>query len=158
LEEAYGFTRLRTYPHVFMVWLGILLLVIVILEASGRQRAFALATMLAIVGFTATLTLVNVDALIARINLERAAAGQPLDAQYLASLSSDAVPTLVAQHRSEPLTGLDVALACYLELQPEASAHWQSWNLSTSKASEVLQGILVPSVDSENCHASFFMD
>lgn len=158
LEEAYGFTRLRTYPHVFMVWLGILLLAIVILEALGRQRAFALSSLLAMVGFTATLPIVNVDAFIARVNLERAATGQPLDGQYLASLSSDAVPTLVAQYRSEPLAGLDMVLACYREMQPEASAHWQSWNLSASKASGQLQGISVPSAASEDCQAPFFTD
>src|SRR3972149_6202977 len=71
LEQVYGFTRLRTYPHVFMVWLGILLLAVVILEYLGRQRIFALAVLLAVTGFTLSLALLNVDSFIARVNLQR---------------------------------------------------------------------------------------
>ena len=41
-EMAYGFSRLRTYTHVFMIWLGLLLITVVFLEISRRERAVGL--------------------------------------------------------------------------------------------------------------------
>ena len=40
-EMAYGFSRLRTYTHVFMIWLGLLLITVVILEITRRERVAA---------------------------------------------------------------------------------------------------------------------
>lgn len=151
LEEAYGFTRLRTYPHVFMVWLGILLLAVVLLEAFGRQRAFALATMLAIVGFTATLPILNVDAFIASTNIQRATLRQPLDAQYLASLSSDAIPVMLANYEDEPTSNLQNALACYKKLNTQATKAWQGWNLSAVLADQQLEGVTITSPETLDC-------
>ena len=144
LEQAYGFTRLRTYPHVFMIWLGLLLLAIVILEALGRRRAFALAVLLAVVGFTLTLPLLNVDAFITRINLQRNTLAGELDHLYLASLSDDAVPELVGAYQQAAETGnaelsdqLAVALTCHFgQAAPESALPWQSWNSSRSAAQE----------------------
>lgn len=93
-EKAFGFSRLRTYTHVFMLWLGALLLYVVILELTKRQRGFALAALTAIMGFSASLNLLNVDAFIAKQNVARLKDGKLLDIPYLASLSNDLVPTL----------------------------------------------------------------
>lgn len=144
LEQAYGFSRLRTYPHIFMIWLGLLLLAIVVLEVLGRQRAFALAVLLSVVGFTLSITLLNVDAFIASINLERQALGGELDYLYLASLSDDAVPELVAAYQKAVKAGnaelsdqLAVALACHFaQATPNPTLPWQSWTLSRSIAQE----------------------
>lgn len=144
LEQAYGFTRLRTYPHIFMIWLGLLLLAIVVLQAMGRQRAFALAVLLAVVGFTLTLPLLNVDAFITRINLERQSLGGELDYLYLASLSDDAVPELVSAYQEALETGntdlsdqLAIALAChFVQATPDPAAPWQAWTFSRSIAQE----------------------
>ena len=40
-ETAYGFSRLRTYTHVFMIWLGLLLVGVVLLKyfVGARHRA-----------------------------------------------------------------------------------------------------------------------
>lgn len=95
-EQAFGFTRSRTAAHVFMVWLAVLLVVLAGLELAGRVRLFLLAGLIAVVGFAATLNAVNVDALIVRHNLARAAAGAELDVAYLQRLSPDAVPALAA--------------------------------------------------------------
>jgi hypothetical protein len=94
-EAAYGFSRLRTYTHVFMVWVGILLLVTVVLELLDKLRAFALAVVVVLVGFGLTISLINVDGLIVRQNVARAVAGWELDSGYLVGLSDDAVPALV---------------------------------------------------------------
>jgi hypothetical protein len=160
-ERVYGFTRLRTYPHVFMIWLGVLLLAIVILEALGRQRAFALATALAVLGFTATLALINVDGMIARENIELIYAGQDfhasdpdrwttsLDYAYLGTLSDDAVPFLVSAYQESKVNGITplseriaVALTCHFEvINSSEPAAWQSWNLSRTTASTLWQDL-----------------
>ncbi|MBA3496704.1 MAG: DUF4173 domain-containing protein [Gemmatimonadales bacterium] len=56
----------------------------------------------------AGLNLANPDAIIAGVNLGRAAHGRPLDAAYTAELSADALPTL---HRLLPALGTNEACA-----------------------------------------------
>ncbi len=91
-EAAYGFSRLRMYTHIFMIWLGVLLAVVVVLELLRRERLFPLAALLASIGFAATLVLINVDGSIVRQNVRRAPLGEGLDVAYLASLSTDSAP------------------------------------------------------------------
>lgn len=145
LEQAYGFTRLRTYPHVFMIWLTILLLAIVVLELVQRQRAFALAVLFAVVGFTASLAVLNVDEFIARTNVERASVGDELDYAYLASLSDDMVPALAVAYKKESALGgnetslrIAITLACHFlrESASETPLSWQAWNVSRNAAEE----------------------
>lgn len=102
-EAAYGFSRLRMYTHTFMIWLGILLVVVLVLELLRRERLFPMAALLAAIGFAATLALFNVDASIVRQNVARAKDGQGLDVPYLATLSTDAIPALVQAFQSPDL-------------------------------------------------------
>ena len=102
-EAAYGFSRLRAYTHVFLIWLGVLLVVVLALEILRRERLFALVTLLASLGFAVSLTLLNVDGFIVRQNVARSAGGSALDVPYLASLSSDAVPALVSAYQDPAL-------------------------------------------------------
>ena len=95
-EMAYGFTRLRTYVHVSLIWLGVLLAAVVVLEIIRRERLVAPAALLAALGFALTITVLNVDGFIVRQNVGRALRGQGLDVPHLASLSTDSVPPLVA--------------------------------------------------------------
>jgi hypothetical protein len=144
-EGAYGFTRLRTYTHVFIPWLGLLLGATALLELLRRPRNFALAVLVVTIGFGASLTLLNVDAFVARQNIARATQGQELDLGYLARLSDDAVPTLVTQFHNPALSTevrgrVGAALACRVELAVDAPAitHWQSYNLSRATAQRLL--------------------
>jgi FtsH-binding integral membrane protein len=135
-ELAYGFSRIRTYTHVFMVWLGVLLAVTVLLEAAGRMRHFALALVLTALGFGATINLVNVDGFIARANLQRAAYNLPLDTAYLASLTDDAAPVLFGSLQNEHIPAavrrqVGALLACQAarrddnaDQRPWQAAHW----------------------------------
>jgi len=95
-EAAYGFTRDRLVAHIFMFFIGLALVVSIILEATRGLKHMALSLLLGLLAFSLTLTFVNVDATIARQNLEHAIAGHPLDAAYLAgmTISEDAVPEL----------------------------------------------------------------
>jgi hypothetical protein len=92
---AYGFTRLRVHPHVFMVWLAILLAAFLVMLLTNRTRYFATAALLAVIGFSATLDMLNPDAFIVQQNLTRYARGEELDVAYLGSLSADVVPDLL---------------------------------------------------------------
>ena len=103
-EEAYGFSRLRTYTHVFLVWLGLLLIVTIALEILRKERMFTFAMLIASFGFATSLPIMNVDAFIVRQNIQReihaAANTVDLDAQYFLDLSDDAVPELVSAYQN----------------------------------------------------------
>jgi Domain of unknown function (DUF4153) len=135
-EAAYGFSRLRMYTHIFMIWLAVLLVVVVLLELLRRERFFPLAALLAVIGFTATLVLVNVDGSIVRQNVRRAAAGQGLDVPYLASLSSDSVPAQAQAFQSSTLPAatreaVAAALVCQVYAAPKRSEEgWRSFTLT----------------------------
>jgi hypothetical protein len=145
-EMAYGFSRLRTYTHVFMIWLGMLLITVVILEITRRERAVGLAMVLALLGFIVSLTLLNVDAFIVKQNVDREIRGvgedaaqsrAGLDVQYFLDLSDDAIPSLVSayQMKSMPVPvkeKLGAALACfgYSRHQVTSGFSWQSFHFS----------------------------
>ncbi len=145
-ESAYGFSRLRTYSHVFMIWLGLLLLAVVILEVLRKQRAFAVAVLLVALGFAATLSLMNVDRFITRANIQRAELGYEFDIPYLASLSEDAVPALLDEYSQLDLATqpdladqVAAALACHAARHENYSTNlpWQSCNWSRSRANQI---------------------
>ena len=141
-EDAYGFTRLRTYTHIFMIWLGILLLATATLEWFGRLRYFALAALLACLGFGLSLNLVNVDAFIVRQNITRLIQQAELDTAYLADLSDDAVPALFESFHSDRLPthvvrAVKMDLAC--RAASAAPRSWQSFNASQFRADLLLQ-------------------
>lgn len=147
-EDAYGFSRLRTYTHVFMAWLGLLLVAVILLEIIQRHRIFALAAVLASLGFVITLNVLNVDGLIVSRNVQRAIDGNELDIGYLESLSSDAVPTLADAYRSPANSAglhddLGKTLAYYADTRDEATDHpaWQSFHLSRDRADSVLNDL-----------------
>lgn len=143
-EDAYGFTRARTYSHAFMVWLGAFLLLVLALELTGRVRYFATSLALSIVVFALALNILNVDGLIARHNLERAERGLELDVQYLLSLSDDAVPVLARGlpdlegiHRLEMASGL----ACRLDENRSNGSSWRSFSFSRSRSAGALEKV-----------------
>jgi hypothetical protein len=146
-EAAYGFSRLRTYTHIFMIWLGILLVVVIVLEILRKERTFALAALLASIGFAATLTLLNVDGFIVQQNVARAAAGESLDVAYLASLSADSIPVLVANFQDQSYPGVTrdavgAALGCHERTNPGGGDHnWRSFTLSQGRADQALRQV-----------------
>ncbi len=156
-EMAYGFSRLRTYTHVFMIWLGLLLITVVVLEITRRERAVGLAMLLASLGFIVSLTLLNVDAFIVKQNIQREISGvsaEPaqgradLDVQYFLDLSDDAIPSLVSayQMKSMPATvkeKLGASLACfrYSRHQVMSDFSWQSFHFSRYYADRVFASV-----------------
>jgi len=138
-EGAYGFTRLRTYTHVAILWIGLMFLVFLGLLLANRLRQFTMAMVVGVVGFAASLSLLNVDAFIVRQNAGRMAASGGIDAAYLASLSYDAAPELVRLAQSAPeevRLELLPQLACQqAQLAAQrADVGWPSYHLSIAAA------------------------
>ena len=154
-EEAYGFSRLRTYTHVFMIWLGLLLVTVVFLEMTRRERAAGLAMVLVLLGFVISINLLNVDAFIVKQNVQREIRGASdksfsqgradLDAQYFLDLSDDAVPSLVSAFRAKSIPvavreKIGASLACirYTRAHDEREYPWQSFHFSRFYADQAL--------------------
>ncbi len=95
-EEAFGFTQLRVYTHVFMLWLGVLFGFFVLAVFRLRMNIFSLGMVLAIIGYLVTLNVMNVDHYIADRNIARYHDGQELDIAFLNILSPDAVSPILA--------------------------------------------------------------
>lgn len=143
-ENAYGFSQLRTYTHVFIYWLAALILAVVVMELVHRRGHIAFALLIAVVGFGASLAVLNVDGFIVKRNVQRAAAGETLDVSYLNALSSDGVPQLLASYLDAE-TPADVreklgkALACREKVTNDPGTQpWQSFNFSQSRAYNLL--------------------
>jgi hypothetical protein len=149
-ENAYGFTALRLYTQVFMIWLGILLVGIAGLEIAGRIRWFSLAALVAVFGFTLALAGLNVDASIVRWNGARAADGGGLDVEYLDSLSADAVPALLelyAASSGSQKDALGSGLSCRLQqMESRPPNGWQSYLAPVADALRLLKASPVETV------------
>ena len=147
--DWHGFSRLRLYPRIFLIWLGLLFVAVIALELARLERHFAFAVVLVSFGFAASLALFNVDAAIAQHNVFRAWHGKNLNIPHLASLSTDAIPALAEEFLSPSLPeetreGVGAILACYkyFEDDPHISPYdWRSFNLSRWKAHEALKTI-----------------
>jgi len=144
-EQAYGFSRLRTYTHVFIYWLAALIITLVVLELLRRRGHIALALVITAIGFGASLAILNVDGFIVNRNVQRAVAGEELDLAYLNTLSTDAVPALLANYTDpnlppEAVHKLGAALACREKTTNDPGTQaWQSFNFSEARAYRLLQ-------------------
>lgn len=158
-ENAYGFSRLRTYTHVFMLWLTVLLIAVVVLELLKKERAIGFAMVLASLGFVASLGLLNVDSFIVEHNIQRELRGTTqenlterqqveLDTQYFLDLSDDAIPAMVAGFRNDSLPDsvrekIGAALACrwHDRTKDEKAISWQGFHLSRLFADRAFEEI-----------------
>ncbi len=144
-ETAYGFSRLRAYTHVFMIWLALLLVAVVVLEILRRERVVAFAMLVAAFGFIVSLGLLNVDAFIVKHNVQReldvlvkpSSYGRvELDNVYFVELSDDSVPLLVNTFMDASLPEtvhekIGAALVCKKYNRDIAEPlPWQSFHLS----------------------------
>ena len=144
--DWHGFSRLRVYPRVFLIWVGILLVAVVVLELFHRERYFAFAALVASIGFAVSLSLINVDDTIVRQNVLRASQGIHFNPSYLATLSLDAVPALADEFTDPALStpvheGIGAALVCQINsnMAPAAAgADWRSFNLTRWNADQAV--------------------
>lgn len=143
-ENAYGFTRLRLYTHIFIPWLGLLLLGVILLQIARRDRYFSALLLVAIFGFAVSFSVFNVDGQIARLNIERAKAGMELDGTYLISLSDDMLPALARAFKQPDLPKdahdtLGAVLSCRSHtITQEDPRPWQSYHPGQAAARTAL--------------------
>lgn len=146
-EGAYGFTRLRMYTHIFIPWLGLLLVGAIVLQILGRDRFFGILLLTTVFGFCLSFGVLNVDGMIARLNIERARTGAELDGYYLIELSDDVLPVLVESYqqseRSDELRDLlGSALACRVyRISLEQEKSWQSYHPGQAAARQLLLSV-----------------
>ena len=144
-EVAFGFTHLRVYTHIFMVWLALLFVFGILSLFRVKKHIFSLGLLLIAIGYLGTLNILNVDNYIAARNIERFHQGYELDMCYLDDLSVDALATTIAFYDD---TGKTIS-AYHL---PDILRRWQrqterryvdgvsvvSFNYSYSRAQEAL--------------------
>ena len=145
-ENAFGFTRLRAYTHVFIFWLAALLIAFIALLYMQRLRTFAPIAAAAGLGYVATLSIANLDGFIAAQNLARFEQTGDLDVAYLAQLTPDAIPTIAMWLNRASMTTppeLNAQLACRVGvLTAELSNQsWQSFHVGRQRAWNALAGI-----------------
>lgn len=152
-EAAYGFSRLRTYTHVFLIWIGLLLVATIALEITRKERMFAFAMLIASFGFAASLPVLNVDAFIVNQNIQRELNGtavEDLDSVYFVQLSDDAIPPLVNALQTPTLPDsvhekVTAALACIRysrdQLLNDREYHWQSFHFARTNADNALASV-----------------
>ncbi len=132
--QEFGLTELRLYTTAFMLWIAVVLVIFLFTVLRSRRRYFAFGAL--VTGFLAIafLNIVNPDALIVRTNIARMQAGEEFDAPYLASLSADAVPPLLAS-----LPAMDEADRFTVRDRLDArwsspETDWRTYNISRSRA------------------------
>jgi hypothetical protein len=94
-EEAFGFTQLRVYVHVAIAWMSALFVGLLGSLFRIRRHIFSLAIFVTVIGYGASLNLMNVDLYIAERNIARTASTDQLDLVYLWSMSVDATPAFI---------------------------------------------------------------
>ena len=138
-EEAFGFTMLRLYSHIFAVWIGVVFIFLAadIAGVHPRRRWFAGATLMSAAVVLLALNAVNPEALVVALNVDHAGTAHKIDAGYLVQLSSDAIPTLLAsQSALDPgLRNAVVTAAC--AGSKSYTAPVAAWNLSEADAAIV---------------------
>ncbi len=140
--EAYGLTEQRLYASVFMVWLSLVLLWLVLTVVRGRRERFVVGCVVAAAACMATLYVMNPDAVIARVNLDRAAAGAEYDGHYLTALSADAVPVLISRMDQLPRAErCRVAERLRQRWAGEREGGWRTWNRSDARARRMVRGL-----------------
>jgi hypothetical protein len=155
-EAVYGFSRLRTYTHVFLVWLGLLLLATIVLEILRREQWFTFAALAASLGFVSSLAILNVDGFIVRQNIQREVVGSALgevdrvdlDAGYFMNLSDDAIPALADTYHESEIAAevkekVGAALACIRQQRSldQRERTWKSFHYARFRADRVLESM-----------------
>jgi Domain of unknown function (DUF4173) len=155
-EDAFGFTHLRVYTRVCMAWLAVLFGFFLLALFRMRLNIFALGVLVSIIGFSATLNMLNVDAYIAQRNIDRYYAGYTLDVRFLSLLSADAVPAIAALYQNTSDEQLRADLGQILarresELQrlrdSEGGSTLISGNVARDTAWMLLDGMALPALD-----------
>ena len=151
----YGISSDRLYASAVMIWLALVFAWLAFTVLRSRPRSFAAGLVVSALGVLFTLNVMNPDALVARANLAREAAGRAgaagSDYRYVASLGGDAIPVLVSSLTAPGIAAdssvaADRCAAARIVLdrwtgarRERMSGHWTQWNAARSRAAAVVQ-------------------
>jgi len=133
-QETFGLTELRLYTTAFMFWLFAVFVWLTFTVLRGRRERFAFGVFMAGLAVIVGLNLLNPDAFIVRRNAAIASSDRPFDSAYALNLSSDSVPSLVANLDKVPL---EERCALGRELRRrylDEGADWRTWTWSRYQA------------------------
>ncbi len=137
-RESYGLTEARFYAMVLLLWVGAMLLWLAATVLRGRREVFAFGALAAGLSTVAMLFVANPDAVIVRTNVARAASARGaarFDGSYVASLSADAVPVLVAALPSlPPAAQCQLARRLLRRWPPDRERPIRTWSWSAARA------------------------
>ncbi len=137
-EQAYGYTVTRYLVHVFMLFLGVLLLLAGLRIGFSRLPLYQCFLILGLSTYV-VLNYADMESFIAERNIERYAESGQLDQDYLISLSADAVPILLAFAEEHPQLGLNELVRQSKQDILEQDRSWQAFNWSTYRAARELR-------------------
>ncbi|MDQ4065255.1 MAG: DUF4173 domain-containing protein [Actinomycetota bacterium] len=134
-QEAYGFTRMRLFVDLAIVFMGLVFLLLFIAGARWRAawlpRAVVALALICGVGFA----IYNPDLNIARRNVDRFQDTGNIDLAYLGGLSTDAIPALLEL----PEPQRSCAIGPIVENLRDATSVW-AFNISRASASGIVVG------------------
>jgi hypothetical protein len=143
-QREFGLTEARVYATALMLWLGVVLAWLAVTVLRGRRQLFAGGAVATALAAIVALNAVNPDGLIARVNVERAGDGRPVDLAYLLRLSDDATPTLARElprlrgARTEFIGPRHVAATLLGRACPD-ERDWRKWNLARDRADDAVR-------------------
>jgi Domain of unknown function (DUF4173) len=139
-QSEYGLTELRLYTTAFMGWLSVVFVWFSLSVLRGERERFACGALATGFLVLATLHVLNPDALIVRVNADKAQAGRAFDADYVTSLSADAVPALLETMPALGRYNRCVVASDLLDRRASLeSMDWRTWNRSRSRARRLLE-------------------
>lgn len=144
-EQAYGFTELRFFSHVFIMWLGVIYILLLYKIITGRSEAsFVFRSAISALLVLALLNLINPDAFVARQNINHFGNTDKLDTYHLSRLSADALPETIKLLDS-PNAEVRQSFARYLYHSEQIKKNhtffdeWPSANLARAKAKQIIE-------------------
>lgn len=139
-QSAYGLTEARLYAAAALTGTGLVAAWFALSVLAGRRSRFVFGSIVAAYAVILALDLLNPDALIARIDIARGASGKPFDPAYIATLSADAAPELLAGlPLLQPGDRGVISRQIIRREKRDDMADWRSWNYSRSAAEDLIQ-------------------
>ncbi len=141
--DAYSLTTMRFYVAGFIILLlALFILLAVKFVQSKPENFFTFGTLLTGTAFLIVVNLINPDSFIANSNLKQYNQTGKIDAYYIASLSADATSQQIEMYdklQGEDKKNLEGWLPNQKDRLQAQTTHWQSANLSRSRALRLLK-------------------
>ncbi len=139
-ELGYGWTTVRFYPMVMMIWLAVVFVWFGWTVLRGKRNNFAWGALWSAIAILAVTNLLNPDDFIARKNIQLMQQGREYDAYYNVQLSDDAVPAVIesldAMNNEDRCSSMSFLYRRLLEARSESDL--RSFNFSRERAYDLL--------------------